>query len=475
MPDQQFKKTEQKALEINLNEQIYGTFAEIGAGQEVARNFFQVGAAANTIAKTMSAYDKTYSDAIYGIEPSGRYICESRLYKMLDHEWSLMKERLTTVKKDTNFFVFADTIAAINYTKTIKGHGWLGIRFQIRPDTEPNDLVLHVKMHDNDNRLQQDAIGILGVNMLYACYYYHTDPKKFVVSLIDGLSGRVTIDLIRLSGPDFSHVDNRLMSLYLVQYGLTEVTIFDEKKQSVHASEFLYKKATMVVRGNYKPPTVVTLDVIRSSFQQFQMENNISSENASVLTELTLENLKGPDGQVDDQDFLDRTDLITALGYKVLLSNCNNHQMLINYMSDYRVTHLGLVIGVRELLEIINEKYFQNQDGHLLVAFGELFTRNIKIYAYPSTPDNGRELLTAKNLPVPSGIKFLYKHLLDTLQIVEVNDYDPEMLHIFPHEVLEDIQQGNDKWEKKVPAKLVEMIKSKGLLGYPKKAFTFEY
>lgn len=477
MGDYQIIKTEQKALEINLNDKIYGTFAEIGAGQEVARNFFQVGAAANTIAKTMSAYDKTYSDAIYGFEASGRYVCESRLYKMLDHEWNLIKERLFEVKKDCSFFVFADTIAAINYTKTIKGNGWLGLRFQITPNSEPNDLVIHVKMHDNNNPLQQEAIGVLGVNMLYACYYFHKDPKKLVRSLLDGLKDRISIDLIRLSGPNFTHLDNRLLSLYLVKYGLTEVTIFDENKQSVHASEFLYKKALMVVRGHFRPPTLVTQDAIKSSYRQFLEEENLKDTPSEVVTELTLDYLKDSEGEINEQDFLDRTELISALGYKVLLNNCNNHLMLINYLSDFKIAKLGLVIGVNELLEIINEKYFQNQDGRLLMAFGELFTRNIRIYAYPALQEGGGEndLLTAKNLPVPTGIRFLYKHLIDTRHIVEVLNYNPDLLHIFPNQVLRMIKNDSEGWEQMLPTKLVDLIKTNGLLGYPKRSVYEEF
>ena len=229
-------ETEQKALEINLDDNIYGTFAEIGAGQEVARYFFQVGAAAGTIAKTISAYDKVYSDKIYGLETSGRYVCESRLYKMLDHEYDLMIERLENQRPNANFFVFADTIAAINYTKTIKGDGWLGLRFQLSPNGQPNDIVLHVKMLDNDNHLQQQAIGVLGVNLIYGCYKYHENPEMLIQSLMDGLHGRVAIDMLRLSGPNFEEVDNRWLCLMLVKHGLSDVAMFGPDGRSVHLS-----------------------------------------------------------------------------------------------------------------------------------------------------------------------------------------------------------------------------------------------
>lgn len=463
------KKTEQKALEINLNTGIYGTFAEIGAGQEVARIFFQVGAAAGTIAKTMSAYDKVYSDQIYGPEKSGRYVCESRVYTMLDHEYALLDERLSTCRLDTTFFVFADTVAAINYSRTIKGNGWLGIRFQLKPCSEPNDLIIHVKMHDNDNKLQQEAIGVLGVNMLYACYHHADDLETFVKSLLDGLDGRVSIDMIRLTGPEFSHIDDRLLSLYLVKYGLTDVAMFGPDKRALHASEFLYKKAVMVVRGNFKPPTLVTGDVLKTSFDQFSHEKEIDPKKSFTLTELTLENLLKYDNILDEQDFLDRTELLCGLGQTVIVSNCSNHQMLINYLNDYRIQQLCLVIGAHELLEIINEKFYNNSDGRLLVAFGELFTRNIRIYVYPARHIESGELYTAKNLPVPEGIKFLYQHLLDSHQVVGVKKYNVDLLHIFPHKVYEMIVNDEDGWQKMVPEELVNLVIEKKLFGHKKK------
>lgn len=464
----QILKTEQKALEINLDNNIYGTFAEIGAGQEVARNFFQVGAAAGTIAKTMSAYDKTYSDAIYGTEKSGRYVCESRLYKMLDHEYELMDERLTEERPEAKFFVFADTVAAINYSRTIKGNGWLGVRFQTEPNGAPNDLVLHVRMLDNNNRQQQEAVGILGVNLIYACFKYGDNPEQFVRSLNDGIKGRVMIDLIRLTGPSFEHIDNRVLSLYLVKNGLTEVTIFDENGSSIHASEFLYKKSLMVVRGNFRPPTLVTKDVFMSGFNQFISEETVDPEKAFMITEVTMEYLFRDKGKIDVEDFIKRADLLCALGHKVIITNCNNHQALINYMADFRVQNLGLVLGVRELQEIIEDKYHNNQDGRLLVAMGELFTRNIKIYAYPALNEDG-SLLTAENLPVPEGISFLYKHLIQSKQIEQIKIYNKDLLSIFPWEVREAIAEGHEGWEEKVPSKIVKIIKKKGLFGYKEK------
>lgn len=462
----QMIKTEQKSLDINLNDPIYGTFAEIGAGQEVARNFFQAGAAAGTIAKTMSAYDKTYSDAIYGVEPSNRYVSENRLYKMLDHEWSLMEERLSESRPDATFFVFADTVQAINYTRTIKGNGWLGLRFRLTPGGPVNDMVLHVKMLDTNNRLQQEAIGVLGVNMIYAIFYYNDDPEKMVRSLVDNIKDRVSIDLLRINGEDFNFFDKRLISLYLVKHKLTSVTMFDVNNNSIHASEFLYRESLMVIRGNFRPPTIVTQDVIDSSYRQFKLETSLPDDKLNLMMEMTMEYLKGENAEIDEKDFLDRADMLGILGHNVLLSDCDNHQMLINYLSDYKIANLGLVIGARELQKIITDKYNNNQDGRLLVAFGELFSQNIKIYAYPAQNEMSKEIMTAQNMEVPEGIKFLYQYLLDSKQIVPVYAFNKDILHIYPFNVLQDIQENKAGWESNVPDVLVEMIKEKGLFGY---------
>jgi len=459
-------KTEQKALDINLNDPIYGTFAEIGAGQEVARNFFQAGAAAGTIAKTMSAYDKTYSDAIYGDEPSGRYVSESRLYKMLDHEWNLMEERLSTARPDATFFVFADTVQAINYTRTIKGNGWMGLRFRLKPEGPINDMVLHVKMLDTNNRLQQEAIGVLGVNMIYSCFYHNDSPEMMVRTLVDNIKDRVSIDLLRINGDDFNYFDKRLLSLYLVKHKLTAVAMFDINRNSIHASEFLYKESLMVIRGNFRPPTIVTLDVIESSYAQFKEESRLPDEKLNLMLEMTMDYLKGEDKDVNEKDFLQRGDMLCALGYKILLSDCANHEMLINYLSDYKISNLGLVIGARELQNIITEKFTQNQDGRLLVAFGELFSQNIRIYVYPALDDISGEILTAENLPVPEGIKFLYQYLLDSHQIVPVRKFNKNILHIYPQMVLKDIKENNEGWESKIPDALVALIKERKLFDF---------
>lgn len=472
--NRQLLDTEQKALDINLDESIYGTFAEIGAGQEVARYFFQVGAAAGTIAKTMSAYDKIYSDEIYGPEPKGRYVCESRLNKMLDHEFDLLRSRLQQERPGTKFFVFADTIAAINYHRTIRGNGWLGLRFQLHPDKEPNDLILHVRMFDNDSQLQAQAIGVLGVNMIYACYYYYKDPIEMLRSMMDSLSDRIQIDMIHLTGPDFSVVDNRLLSLKLVQHGLSKVSMFGPDGKGMHPSEFLYRKSVMVIRGSFRPPTLVNMDMIAKGAAQFREEEEVDPRKTFLLTEITIGNLSA-NGEVDDQDFLDRVSLLNALGQTVMISAYEDHEGLNRYLYEQKVPLLGMMIGVRELLELISKKFYDHQDGSLLEAFGRLFTKGVRFYAYPALQEGSGELMTTENLPVPEGVKFIFRHLVDAGHIVDVLNPDIEYLHIFSKEVFRMIQAGEKGWEPMVPPKVAQLIKDNYLFGYPMEQVEFEY
>ncbi|MEM1356638.1 MAG: TonB-dependent receptor [Bacteroidota bacterium] len=474
MPQRQLLETEQKALEINLNPKVYGTFAEIGAGQEVARYFFQVGAAAGTIAKTMSAYDKVYSDQIYGVEPSGRYVCESRIHKMVNHEYGLMVDRLRHDRPDTCFFVFADTVAAINYSRTIPGNGWLGLRFQLHPAASThNDLLLHVRMLDNDNQLQQQAIGILGVNMIYAAFNYQNDPETLVLSLLDGLKGRVAIDMIVLEGADFT-VDNRLLSLWLVKHGLTDITMFDPRGRSIHPSEFLYRKSVMVVRGSFRPATLVNEDMLRAGYRQFRESEDIDPTKTFLLTELTLDNLQ-TSAEMNERDFLHRATLLNTLGQTVIISNYDRYGDLIEYLNLYKVSPVGIVLGVNELLQLISDKYHNNQDGRLLAAFGEIFTRNVKLYVYPAQQEGSEDLMTAHNVPIPEGVKFLYKHLLDSGQIVDITEFHPEHLHIYSKNVLSLIASGEEGWEKMVPEKVAQLIKKEHLFGLPAEKLAFDY
>lgn len=468
-------ETEQKALETNLNNTIYGSFAEIGAGQEVAGFFFDVGASSGTIAKSMSAYDKLVSDDIYGDEQSGRYVCESRLYKMLDHEYNLTVDRLSIERPDALFFAFADTIETLNYHKTNKGQGWLGIRFQATAGGQENQLILHVELLDKDTRLQQIAIGRLGVNMVYACFNYQDNYDWILDSLMDNLHDRIKIDFVRFSGDYFQQIDNRLVALELVRKGMTPVAIIDKKGQPVHVSEFVYKKDVLTVRGGYQPVTNRTMDRLTAATKQFRKEASPKSRGIEVLTELTLETLAQNSGNVDCQNFLDRVDLLNHLGQKVMITKSNKYRELIDYLMGYRAARLGIVIGARELLELIIGKYNRNKDGRLLTTFGEVFTRGVQVYVYPVHQEGSGELITSKNLPIPEGIQYLYKHIISNNQVVDIDTADKKTLHIYAAEVLRMLQSDEDGWRDLVPIRVAQYIEKQSLFNFPCQSIEFEY
>lgn len=329
-------------------------------------------------------------------------------------------------------------------------------------------------MLDNDTQLQQQAVGILGVNLVYACFRFHQEPETLLVSLIDSLRGRVTIDMVRLTGPDFEHLDNRLLSLWLVKHNLSKVAMFGPDQQNVHGSEFLYKKHVLVVRSTFRPPTILDVDMIRKGFDQFRQEPKVDVAKTFVLTEITMGNLT-EDGALDEKDFLDRTELLCALGQTVIISSCEEYQQLIAYLEDFKIQNLGMVLRAHRLLDFLAEKYYQNSDGSLLAAFGEVFTRNVRIYAYPSHQEGSEEWMVADNLPVPEGFKFLYRHLLDNRQIVDIQNSEPEVLHIFASDILAEIRQGETGWESQTPKIVAELIKEKYLFGFPCEKAEFEY
>jgi hypothetical protein len=462
--------TKQKALAINLDSQIYGSFAEIGAGQDVAANFFKAGASSGTIAKTMSAYDMTFSDAIYGVQQVRRYVSESRLISMLNHEYGLLIERLAEQRGDqTTFFAFSDTVAALNYNKTNEGHGWMGVRFQLTPNGAFNDVVLHVKLLDNDNNLQQQAAGILGVNLIYACFYYHAAPPVFLLSLMDNLSrDRIQIDMIRFEGPDFSKVDNRLMSLHLVKYGFSDAAVFGPEGQNLQPSEALYKKHTVVIRGRFRPLINVHLDMMTTGVKQFLQEPDVDPKNVMVITELTLQSLKERDAdlnaEIDEKDFLDRVDILCSLGQTVLISNFHEYYKLVAYLSKITKLKLGVVLGYPNLEYIFSEEHYQDLPGGILESFATLFSRKVKLFIYPTLRD-GMIWNCMKFFPPPHLID-LFRYLLANNKIEDIRHYNENNLNVDTDNVLQLIKQGAHGWEDYVPVEVATMIKERCLFGF---------
>ncbi|MBV8416092.1 MAG: TonB-dependent receptor [Verrucomicrobia bacterium] len=490
METSQTLTTNRKALTINLDEPKYGTFAEIGAGQEVARHFFQAGGAAGTVAKSLSAYDMKFSDAFYG--KSVRYVSRERLELMLGREYDLLVQRLDAQRGDrSTFFVFADTVAARSYKGTNECHGWMGVRFQTEPKGPTSEVVLHVRMLDKENILQQQALGIIGVNLLYATFYLSHDEDGFVRSLLDFLGqDRIEVDMINFSGPNYANVDNRIMSLKLVANELTNAVMFNPNGEVNQPSEILYKKAIIVERGSFRPVTLVNEDMLRCALTQFTAEPGLNSADIVVLMEITMHNLLSG-GNIDHKDFLARIDALAATGSNVIISNYQEFYRLIGYFRRYTKEMIGVVMGINNLLEVFNEKYYENLDGGILESFGRLFRNSVKLYIYPmsvlaydrycsqnplETPTSGLGKsehplamdvwINAINLQVEMHLRNLYAHILESGNLVPIRGSNPAVMDIFSRDVLARIQRGESGWETMVPEKAAEVIKARGLFGY---------
>jgi hypothetical protein len=458
--------TQEKALRINLTKSIYGSFAEVGGGQEVAANFFKVGGASGTIAKTMSAYDMKFSDAIYG--HCDRYVSENRLISMIEHEYQLLPERLPHRLDQTRFFAFADTVETLNFDRTNQGNGWMGIRFQLTPKGPYNDCVIHVKMHDNDPLQQQVALGIIGVNLIYGCMFI-SNTEELILSLLDDLTTRrMEIDMFRLDGPDFKHVDNRLMALKLVKNGLTKAAMFGPDGHVLQPSEYLYKKNVLVLRGRFRPVTHVNVDMLLTSRRHFRQEADVDKNKIEMLTELTLNDLS-PDGNIDEKDFLYRADIICSLGQTVLVSNYFEYYRLVDYLSKIsKGRKTGLVMGIYALQKVFDEKTYENTRGGILECFASLFGSNIKLYIYPALRKDG-SLFTLKDFEpeLPANLKSLFRYLMDNNKLEDIHDANVHNLNIISDNVLAMIKKGEPGWEKFVPHKVEEAIKERGLFDYP--------
>ncbi|QLE02549.1 TonB-dependent receptor [Galbibacter sp. BG1] len=460
-----------KALRINLNEDIYGTFAEIGAGQETVRHFFRAGGASGTIAKAMSAYDKSFSDAIYGIEDDGRYVTEARLKKMLSHEMRLMEERIPREDNPNKiFFSYANTVATIDFAKKFKGHGWLGIRFQLDPEEDYNEIILHIRFKQTEARLQQETLGIVGVNLVYGAFYKHHKPKKLLKYLYDHIDNdTIEIDTINFSGPRFEEVDNRLMSLQLVKNDMTDAVMFGPDGNNILPAAILYKKNILALRGSFRPVTMVNMDMYKKSYDIFIRENKVDVDNTVVVFEITLSNLRA-EGEIDEEDFMDRARLLCSLGQTVMISNFQEYYKLVEYFSEYSKERMALTMGVNNLVDIFDEKYYRHLSGGILEAFGKLFYKDLKVYLYPMIDPETGLTTTSNNLKVHPRMKELYKFFKYNGKVVDIFDYDDSILDIFSREVLKMIAEGQDGWEKMLPKGIAELIKEKGLFDYkPKK------
>jgi len=457
--------TKRKALRINLEPTIYGTVAEIGGGQEVARAFFQAGGASGTIAKSISAYDKTFSDNLYNNNQKGRYVSDDRLKKMLRKEFNDLTSLLSDKKdRDTRFFAFANTVETLNYSKTNQGHGWMGVRFQLTPFSEPNEVIIHVKLLENDASLQQYTLGAIGVNLIYACYNYAKYPNKFLLSLMENLSNdRIEINMASMSGPELDFVDNRLLSVQLVKNGVSSAVMFNSNGEVQQPSDMLYKKNVLAFRGSFRPITYTGMDMLKSSFNLFKKDNNYTKDNTVSVCEMTLSNLLEETG-FDDRDFLDRIDLLNGLGQNVLVSNFKEYYKLSQYFTRFKINRLRLVLGIPALKNVLDDSYYKDLKGGILEALGLMYHENVKIYTYPQLVDG--EIITSNNIKIDKKIEFLYKHLKANRKILDLETYNSKYLPIYSKDVLSQILNNEDGWEENVPNYVAEQIKKRRLFGY---------
>ena len=457
----------QKALAVNLDNSKYGTIAEIGAGQETARWFFRAGGAAGTIAKTISAYDMKYSDAIYGASP--RYVCRERLHAMLDHEYDLLMQRLATSRgQETMFFAFANTVAARSYTNRTDGHGWLGIRFQHEPQAPHSQIDVHVNLHGKNNVQDQETLGILGVNLIYGALNYYQDILAILPSLMDGLYPELLeIDMLECTGPGFTTVDNRLIALQLVQHGLSNAAMFAADGHVAQVADTLWKKPVLVERSRFHPPTNLTMNLLDSACAAYIEDTRVEPASVFVISEMTLKNLSSDeDANIDVQDFLNRADILCALGKNVLISNYGEYYRLAQYLFRYTARPIAIAMGLPSLREIFNEKYYEGLPGGILESFGRLFKHDLRLYVCPELDARTQQPVTVDNMQVAAHLQHLYSYLLENGFVRGLNTVRLECLKIHSDQVLQQIRTGDKQWETMVPAEVANMIKQNGLFNW---------
>ncbi len=457
--------TEEKALKINLTKDIYGCFAEIGAGQEVVANFFRAGGSSGTIAFSQSAYDMKVSDSMYG--EASRYVCEERLVTMLETEFETMKFRLPEKYKESRFFAFCNTVESLNYHKTNQGHGWVGLRFQLNLDSKPNDIILHLKMHDISHKAQQQSLGILGVNLIHAAYFYNNDLDSFLDHLVHRLPrDRMEIDMLRVSGPDFENTDNRIIALNLVKRGMTDATMFDLCGNVLQPATALYKRNILLMRGRFRPVTKVHIDMIEKGLELFLKEEEVEEENVSVVFELTLKDLTA-DGKILDKDFVDRAELLGSLGYTVMISNYLKHYKMVDYLASIaKEKKMGVILGVYNLHSIFDERYYDNLPGGVLEAFGRGFGHNVKLFVYPAIDVESGELYSLNNLIIPLHLNGLLQYMHDNNKLEAIESYNEKLLSIMSDDVLSKIKANASHWEDDLPEEVVKAIKYYELFGF---------
>ena len=461
------RTTLEKALRINLDEKKYGTIAEIGAGQEVARHFFLAGAAAGTIAKTISAYDMTFSDALYGVQEGGRYVSKLRVRAMLEKEFALVIDRVGTSRsKASRFFAYSTTVAAKSFNRDNECHAWCGIKVQMYPGAEASEIIVHVRMRDSSAEMQQDALGKLGVNIIYAAYYYFENPKGIIESLTDNIEqNRIELDSIEFYGPYFEDVDNRGINLHLIRSWKTRAIMFKPDGSVAIPAEILYKKNVLTIRGSFKPVTKLNVDMIEQGLNAFKKLDDVTTENTIALAEISLNDIRGNDIKVPEEDIIARVHLLNSLGYSVMISDYTRYFSLRAYFRQFTNLQIGIVLGIINVKQIFDEKSYKGVEGGILEGFGKLFPDHTRLFVYPEL-DQAGELNDYTTVKVQDQLRFLYRHLLENNFIFGIETSNKDLFKIYSREVLKQLPHGRGSWEQDVPEGTAEEIIENKFFGY---------
>jgi len=397
MPGSEKHDTHHKALSINLEESIFGSFAEIGAGQEVARWFFRVGGASGTVAKTISAYDKEVSDDLYGA--GTRYVSKPRLQAMLDNEWAQLLSQLHASRgATTKFFSFVDTVSARNYAGTNECHGWVGLRFQLQPGGEPNDVILHVNLRDNSNLRQQEAVGILGVNLLYAVHHSHGTPEELLAEIFEDLGPhRMEIDSVDLSGPLFKTWDHGKIHAYLVAGNYAEAVVFPAGEELLPPGELLHKRALVFAPARLENVDHLHENLIRETLAQLPQEELKETRGGLGLFGLAVAGATENGATTPVEDIVRSVAALQKLGYGVMLFRAQELYTMSAYANRYTKSRIHFAIGLAALVRVFQDRY-KELAGSVLEGVSRLFTQNVRLSVYPASAQDVQKMTASTGL-----------------------------------------------------------------------------
>ena len=460
--------TKEKSVHINIDSKYYGTIAEIGGGQETARHLFQAGGASNTIAKSISAYDKLFSDHFYNDGAPARYVAEDRLRKMVSYEYDELIKILDH-KNPKKFFAFANTVETLNFSKTNLGNGWLGIAVEGTDRYHPNLFFIHVKLHENDTLLQQYSLGALGINLIYGGLFEWKDPRNILLSLLDNLdTSRVEVDYAYVEGPDMAWVDNRLLNLMLVSNNMTPAIMFDNHGRIQQPGDMLYHKNVLLMRGYFRPINNLGIEFLEDSMEIFKRDEDYTPENTIAFCEISLNYLMQGE-QLDEKDFLHRVDLLNLVGQSVMISRFKRYFELVHYFRQYKLIKLRMVVGLPTFEKIFDSSYYTDLRGGLLEALGAMFQDNVKVYLYPAIDTVTGEVLYPNDDYFKGKTSLLWQYLNATGSIILLRSLSSKHLNITSELISSMIENGDDSLKSYLPEKVYQHIKDNKLFGFNKK------